>query len=389
MGDPRLVCDRCRRPASVCYCEHLTTLETATRVLLLQHPRERDVAIGTARIAHLCLPRSELRVGVDFTHDPVVQAALQASPYLLYPGPDAIDIDVAPPPHPITLIVVDGTWWQAKNLLKRNPALGALPQLRFTPPRGSDYRIRREPADHCMATIEALAHVLGALEGDRARFQALLRPFNAMVDTQLHFVANVRSGRHKHGPVSKSRAPRRIALPALLRDRPRDVVCVHGEANAWPVNRPGGHPAEIVHWLARRPATGETFEAIIAPRRPLAPSTPVHTRLSAERLASGEPWAAFAARWTEFTRASDVLCSWGRYPVDLLEQCGVALPTARLDARPAASAFLGRRTGSIEECVERLGAPPPSAWAPGRGGARMASLCAVVDRMMNQPPERA
>jgi hypothetical protein len=164
---------------------------------------------------------------------------------------------------------------------------------------------------------------------------------------------------------------------------------VHGEANAWPVNRPGGHPAEIVHWLARRPATGETFEAILAPRRPLAPSTPVHTRLSAERLASGVPWDTFTARWTEFTRASDVLCSWGRYPVDLLEQCGVALPSARLDVRPAASAFLGRRTGSIEECVERLGAPPPSAWAPGRGGARMAALCAVVDRMMNQPPERA
>jgi DTW domain-containing protein len=384
MGEPRLVCDRCRRPASVCYCAHITALETATRVLLLQHPRERDVAIGTARIARLCLPRSELRIGVDFERDPVVQAALKARAYLLYPGPSAIDIDLERLPQPLTLIVVDGTWWQAKKLLKLNPALAALPQIRFTPPRGSDYRIRREPAAHCVATIEALAHVLGALEGDPGRFQALLRPFNAMVDTQIHFATNVRSSRQKRGPARKSLAPRRATLPGLLRDRPSDVVCVHAEANAWPIHRPGGHPAEIVQWLARRPATGETFEAVIAPRRPLAPSTPTHTRLSAERLAEGEAWGAFTERWAAFTRASDVLCAWGRYPIDLLEQCGVAVSSARLDVRPAASAFLGQRTGGVEECVERLGAPSPSAWAEGRGGIRMAALCAVIDRMMSE-----
>jgi hypothetical protein len=61
----------------------------------------------------------------------------------------------------------------------------------------------------------------------------------------------------------------------------------------------------------------------------------------------------------------------------------VVVPFVRLDVRPAASAFLGRRTGGIEECLERLDLAPPSAWGEGRGGARMAALCAVVDRMMS------
>ena len=40
----RDVCGRCRRPSSGCYCAHVTPIDTQTRLILLQHPRERDVA---------------------------------------------------------------------------------------------------------------------------------------------------------------------------------------------------------------------------------------------------------------------------------------------------------------------------------------------------------
>ncbi|HVV49570.1 MAG TPA: tRNA-uridine aminocarboxypropyltransferase, partial [Polyangia bacterium] len=247
------------------------SLPTRTRVVLLQHPRERHVPIGTARLAHLCLPGSELHVGVDFDDDRQVRAALagqDARPaYLLFPGPRALDLATARPPGPITLVVVDGTWWQARKLLKRNAALRALPQLRFTPSAPSNYRIRREPADHCVATVEALALTLGALEGDAARFAGLLRPFEAMIDTQLRYARTVRGARHRHA-LHRARRARRPTTAALLRARAEDLVCLHGEANAWPAHLAGRSPPELVHWLARRPHTGETFEAIIAPRRP-------------------------------------------------------------------------------------------------------------------------
>src|SRR5262249_54222242 len=127
---PREICSTCWRPASVCYCRFITQLTTKTRVVILQHPRERDVPINTARIAALCLPNAELHVGVawpDGSHwnDPDRPAAL------LYPGEGAIDVETSPPKGPITLVVVDGTWWQAKKLVRVNPALAALPRYAF------------------------------------------------------------------------------------------------------------------------------------------------------------------------------------------------------------------------------------------------------------------
>ena len=86
-------------------------LPTTTRVVLLQHPRERDMAIGTARMAHLCLPNSELHIGVDFEAQAEVTRALsnpERPAILLYPGEGARDVVKEPPTGPVTLVVVDG-----------------------------------------------------------------------------------------------------------------------------------------------------------------------------------------------------------------------------------------------------------------------------------------
>jgi len=77
-----------------------------------------------------------------------------------------------------------------------------------------------------------------------------------------------------------------------------------------------------------------------------------------------------------------VICAWGRYPLDLLEAEGVALPAARIDVRPAAGLFLGKRTGSVEDCTARLGVEVPDAFAIGRGGTRLAALSAIVDTLI-------
>src|SRR5882724_229278 len=126
---PRAVCIRCRRPESVCYCGHITPLESTTKVVLLQHPRERDVPIGTARMASLCLCDAELHIGVHWRGSSALPRALSdpARPaVLLYPGRGAIDVVQHPPETPVTLIVVDGTWSQTKKVVRENPELAAL-----------------------------------------------------------------------------------------------------------------------------------------------------------------------------------------------------------------------------------------------------------------------
>ncbi len=385
------MCARCRRPEGVCYCAHVPRIETASRVVILQHPRERTVPIGTARMASLCLPGAELHVGIHWSGTPALERALSdpARPAaLLYPGPGAIDVLREPPPGPITLIVVDGTWSQTRKVVRRNPELAALPRYAFSPPTPSEYRIRKEPDDVCVSTIEAIAHVLGALGGDPERCLEMLRPFRAMVDAQLACAKSVHHGRGR-----KKRAPRppRPVVPAWMVERASDLVCVVGEANAWPyrsVERETEHPDELVHWVAQRLSTGEQMELVIAPRNPLSSRTPVHLGLDEEALRAGATVADALARWRAFVRDSDVVCAWGQYGTGLFEEMGGHLPAARLDVRQLARDASGGKVGMAEDYLARLGLAAAPPVGSGRAGLRLGQLTAIVRGLLGLEDRR-
>jgi DTW domain-containing protein YfiP len=364
----------------VCYCEHLPRLPTRTRVLVLQHPRERRVGIGTARMAQLALPNSVLRVGIDFAADPVVTATLagEAPSYLLFPGPEARDVRQLALDEPITLVVVDGTWSQARTLVRVNPRLAALPRIAFTPRRPSDYRIRREPADFCVSTIEALTEVLNVLEPDGAPFDGLLQPFRVMVDRQERFATEVASSRHRRQYPTEPRKRGPTLAMRLAADWSR-LICIQGEANGWPARDPARHDPEIVHFVACRPATGERYEAIIAPRRPLAPMTPRHIELPAERLAAGGTVEAWQRSWAAFCAPDSVVVQWGSFYSSLAVREGLMLPPRRIDLRGELTQSAVRpRGGTLEECVANVGAPVTALGYDGRAGRRLDALVGLV-----------
>ncbi len=337
--------------------------------------------IGTARMATLCLPNAQLHVGVRWDGHAALASALADTTrqaVLLYPGAGARDILADPPAGPVTLVVVDGTWSQAKTVVRDNPILQTLPRYAFATPEPSHYQIRREPRAEYVSTIEALMHVLGVLEGDPARFRALLAPLRAMVDAQLACQASSprRPGvRHPRGP-----RPERRALPGILPARWEDLVCVVGEANAWPYsNGHSGPRDELVQWIAHRPATGETFSRVVAPARPLSPTTTFHTKLDETTLRAGTCHAELVAGFAAWSRPTDVVCAWGHYgPGLFLDHDGV-LPDHRVDLRAAAQRFTSQKIGSLERYAESLGfVPPRSPLAPGRGGHRLAMLDHVL-----------
>jgi len=376
LAEPRAVCGRCRRPQSVCWCDKLPHLPTRTRVVILQHPREREVGIGTARMAHLALPDSILRVGVDFSDDEVVRA-LPADSWLLFPGPGARDVRELHSGGPLTLVVVDGTWSQARSLVRRNPRLAALPRIAFSPRRPSGYhRIRREPADFCVSTIEALAEVLDVLEPERGPFEPLLAPFRAMVDRQEWFAAEV--GAHRHKP--KQPRPPRPTLGQRLAAEGARLLCVHGEANGWPAHHPDRQEPELVQLCAERPATGERFESVIAPRRPLAPATAQHLELSEARLQGGVSIGECRRAWESFARPDDVMVCWGNFYTRLAADEGIALPRRRFDLRGELGA-LRVRGGTLESCREQLGAPLVEPSLGGRGGRRLSALLSLLQAL--------
>ena len=377
----RLQCRGCGRALVTCFCDRITVLPTRTRILLLQHPREHRVAIGTARMAQLALPNSRLRVGLDFADDPAVLAALaqSLSTYVLFPGAGASPVERLPRDQDLTLVVLDGTWWQARKLLKLNPAIAALPRVAFLPHRPSAYVIRREPASFCVSTIEALAAVLKVLEPEGERFDRLLDPFYAMVARQRWFQSEIRASRHHF--TRRPRVSPQTALAArLTADWPR-LVCVHGEANAWPRHHPAREEAETVHWVAHRPATAETFEAVMAPRRVLADATPEHVELSPERLRAGCSRKEWHDAWTGFARPDDILVMWGTYYRDLAAADGLPLSVPSVNLRDEVSRLLRRRFGTVEAGMASLGATPRPLAVPGRGGRRLAALVGALESL--------
>jgi DTW domain-containing protein YfiP len=386
LGQPREICLRCTRPAVVCVCALAPQLTTRTRVIVLQHPRERRMAIGTARLAHLGLPGSELRVGLDFSHDAVVRAAVEAvpPPYVLFPGPQALSVDDLPRDRPSTLVVLDGTWSQAKKLLRLNPALAALPRLSFSPRRKSEYKIRRQPADYCVSTIEALGEVLAALEPPGFPVEQLLHPFHAMVERQERYAAEIHTSRHRKVGLWQRRDPAGLVR---LRAALARVVCVHGEANAWPLRHPAWQPAETVHWVAQRFATGETYEALVRPRRPLAPATLQHLGLEADRLDGGVSVAAWKQSFAAFIRPDDLFVHWGTFPLEVAALDGLVLGPGegqRFDLRSQLAQWLHRKAGPVDTLASELAAPTTA--GPGRAGQRLGALLALVRMCSDRLP---
>jgi len=380
MNEPRVVCLRCRRPERVCFCRHLVSIPSRTRVVFLQHPRERNMAIGTARMASLCLPGSELHTGVRWDGSTVMDRATGDATRpaaVLWPGAGAIDVMSTPPPGPITLVVIDGTWSQAKKIVRANPGLAALPRYAFVPPAPSEYRIRKEPRDDYVSTIEALVYVLGALEGDPQRFAPMLVPFRAMIDAQIEHIERLRHRRGRTTP----RPPRRVPpIPPVLRERFAEVVCVFGDANGWPHGSPHRSASDLaclLRWVAVRPATGEAFVSTLAPRGPLAPGTAAQLDLDDDVLACGEDVSTFASRWSAFLRPSDVLCVWGEHSLRLLADTGIPGDRLAVDVRRVVATRESRRPGSVEQYHARLGLKEEAA-APGRAGRRAGMLAAIL-----------
>lgn len=205
-------CLRCRRAGSHCLCEHITPFPSRTKFVFLMHPKEaRRTKDGTARLAHLALPGSELFVGIDFSrHRRTLELLADPSMYcrLLYPAPPGQVAAGHPPPSdertPV-LFVVDGTWPCAKKMVGLSTNLQALPRATIEVDRPSEFLSKHQPDPSCLATIEAVDRILQALaDAGLERYGApeserFLRPFHRMVAMALAHTTAPRRAPPRHG----------------------------------------------------------------------------------------------------------------------------------------------------------------------------------------------
>ncbi|MFL6531903.1 MAG: tRNA-uridine aminocarboxypropyltransferase [Pseudomonas sp.] len=181
----RIHCPRCQRPQSHCLCPLIPSLDSRTRVLLLQHPSEVNHALNTARLAALGLNNAELIVGEVFEDLPRLLNQPGYRARLLFPAEDAQPIQTyGASDEPLLLVVPDGTWRKARKILHLNPLLAALPRVTLADGGVSRYRLRKAPGPGALSTVEAIVQALQILEVP-VSFEPLLRPFEALIEGQI------------------------------------------------------------------------------------------------------------------------------------------------------------------------------------------------------------
>ena len=180
-------CPHCRKPLPLCICEGIVRIESRISLLILQHPQEQDRALGTARLAALHFKNAVVKIGLSW---PSLSKALGrpvADPSrwaVLYLGSaKASDLDTGSEIVAINrkgerednqrkilkdiegIVLLDGTWSQAKALWWRNAWMLKCQRVILGPKRPSRYgQLRREPRQDGLSTIEAAAMLLAALE---------------------------------------------------------------------------------------------------------------------------------------------------------------------------------------------------------------------------------
>jgi len=191
-------CYRCFRPVRNCLCQEARPFFTQTEFIFLLHSKEaRKEKTGTGRLAQLCLQNSRLFSGTDFSEDHSVNQLLSDPEYysvLLFPGENSVDINTTrslqPAEKKLRVFVPDGTWTLIKRMIKKNTALSRLPQICFTPPRPSQFVLKKEPNKDFVCTIEAVYYFLEAAqiqgwEDCKGKHKVLLEVLTKMVEYQL------------------------------------------------------------------------------------------------------------------------------------------------------------------------------------------------------------
>jgi len=180
-------CPHCGKPLPLCICDSVTLIQSRISLLILQHPQEQDRSLGTARLTALHFENAVLKIGLSW---PSLSKALGrpvADPSrwaVLYLGSaKAGDLDTESEIVAINrkgemegnqrailkaiegVVLLDGTWSQAKALWWRNPWMLKCQRVILGPKRRSAYgQLRREPRRDGLSTIEATAMLLAALE---------------------------------------------------------------------------------------------------------------------------------------------------------------------------------------------------------------------------------
>ncbi len=192
-------CLKCFRPLKTCYCRYIKEIDPGIKIVFLMHPVEAyRQRTGTGRLAALSLKNSEIIIGESFDSNKRVCELLSDRNYfpaILYPGKksfyaETFNFPEAGENRKLLIFIIDGTWDQAGKIMFHSRILHPLPRITFRREYRSNFRIKKQPADYCLSTIESACYLIRELQksgicNPGADTEALLSVFNRMVQYQI------------------------------------------------------------------------------------------------------------------------------------------------------------------------------------------------------------
>lgn len=374
-------CPRCRLVRTRCVCAEVPRIANRTEVLVVQHPREQHHPIGTARFVDLGLERSQIVVAdrIEGTGDErerlIAGIGFPKGAALLFPSEDARDVEtLSEGERPDCLIVIDGTWSQAKRLFLDDPRLAALPKVRFTPEQESRYRIRREPQKDFVSTVESIAEVLRSLEPGLPGLNQLVESFERMVVRQ----EQIAKGPERQPRYQSPRQRESRKVPAEMHSD--GLAVVYGEM----ARGIDGLP-EVVQWASARLTSGSVSDRLLRPRSGVPNLRHLeHAGLRAEAVESGTDLATLRQELLGDDGPS-VLASWGGRSLAIArDHLGWTGPS--LNLRAIFSNLRGHPDGDSVAIAEQLGRTVGELPVRGRAGPRLAAAMEIAGWIRSVSP---
>lgn len=390
MTEPRPHCYVCDKPLATCVCRQIERLDNRTSITILQHPRERRHPLGTARFAQLGLHGVRVLVDVEGRYrGPKAPVNFPPRTGVLFPSASARQLPEAGSSEaPDHLVVIDGTWHQAKTLYRDMLWLRDFPHYVLSPDAPSRYRIRREPQHDYISTLEALLLAVVHLEPALRGVERLLAAFDSMIDQQIACERAATSHRQRaaHREREHCRKPRALAeqfhdlVLVYAETVPETLTQVFAAEHAQKRDGVSSRKRRLAYFCAHRLRDGSVFERWIGAAATQLPAS-VLTATAAENRATDEQFVSlseFERQLASFVVPVDVFAAWGPTSLDALPQQH-RRPAGRAVSLKAAFGAVEHGFGPLETIIESLGLETKPWPVPGRGGQRLSHARAVAE----------
>lgn len=176
----------CRIRHEACVCAHAPRLSLATRVVLIVHAIEWNKPSNTGHLARLALRDADIRLHGRPNRIVSDEGVDPRSSLVLFPGHGAAVLTreaIDQLPRPITLLVPDGNWNQARHMMARVPMLRQARPVRLDGPTTLGVRILRRNVGDRRSTFEAIAQTLALIEGAEVGDQ-MIEFFQRVLDSK-------------------------------------------------------------------------------------------------------------------------------------------------------------------------------------------------------------